>query len=164
MVAELYQETWWLQQLANRSLDAIWMRHYYPHNYEITAFEAYLDMYVLTGDELYMAAVDAAWGMMRDHWIHVGGSIAINEGSPYPPGSYFLDKLPTGELCGSSFWIRLNQRFHRLRPLEEIYSAEIERSLFNVVLANQAPPHTGGPGFPPLRSRFQLLTPPQLDA
>ena len=41
------------------------------------------------------------------------------------------------ELCGSSFWVRFNQRFHRLRPTQEVYSQEIERSLFNVVLANQ---------------------------
>ena len=48
VVAELYQETWWLQQLRNRTLEAVWQRHYFPHNYEITAFEAYLDMYVPT--------------------------------------------------------------------------------------------------------------------
>ena len=29
----------WLEQLKNRSLESIWQRHYYPHNYEITAFE-----------------------------------------------------------------------------------------------------------------------------
>jgi DUF1680 family protein len=137
VVAELYQETWWLEQLANFSLDSIWQRHYYPHNYEITAFEAYLDMYVLTGEQLYMNAMEGAWGMFRDQWIHVGGSIAMNEGRPYPPASYFLENAPTGELCGSSFWVRFNQRFHRLRPLKEIYTLEIERSLFNVVLANQ---------------------------
>jgi hypothetical protein len=28
---------------------------------EITAFEAYLDMYVLTGDELYLEAMEGAW-------------------------------------------------------------------------------------------------------
>jgi hypothetical protein len=86
-VSARYQETWWLHQLANFSLEAVWQRHYFPHNYEITAFEAYLDMYVLTGDLLYLSAVEGAWGMFRDHWIHVGGSIAMNEGSPYPPDS-----------------------------------------------------------------------------
>jgi hypothetical protein len=99
--------------------------------------QAYLDMYVLTGDRLYMDAMEGAWNMFRDQWIHVGGSIAMNEGRPYPPASYFLDDSPTGELCGSSFWIRFNQRFQRLRPTQEIYTLEIERSLYNVVLANQ---------------------------
>eukprot|EP01047_Picozoa_sp_COSAG01_P018379 COSAG01_NODE_993_length_12256_cov_6.798964_13_plen_94_part_00 len=88
--------------------------------------QAYLDMYVLTGDRLYMDAMEGAWEMFRDQWIHVGGSIAMNEGRPYPPASYFLDHSPTGELCGSSFWIRFNQRFQRLRPAQEIYTLEIE--------------------------------------
>ena len=61
--------------------------HHHTHNYEITAFEAYLDMYILTGDQLYMDAMEGAWGMFRDHWIHVGGSIAMNEMRPYPPGT-----------------------------------------------------------------------------
>ena len=47
---------------------------------EITAFEAYLDLYILTGRKLFLDAVEGAWGMFRDHWIHVGGSQAINEG------------------------------------------------------------------------------------
>jgi hypothetical protein len=47
---------------------------------EITAFEAYLDLYILTGRQLFLDAVEGAWGMFRDHWIHVGGSQAINEG------------------------------------------------------------------------------------
>ena len=64
----------------------------------------------------------------------------------YPPGSYFLGQHPTGELCGSSFWIRFNQRYQRLRPMEEVYSAEIERSLLNVILANQAPADSDPPG------------------
>ena len=57
----------------------------------------------------------------------------------YPPDSYFLSGNPTGELCGSSFWIRVNQRFHTMRPDTEIYTWEIERSLYNVVLAAQSP-------------------------
>lgn len=113
---------------------------------------------------------------MRNFWIHVGGSIAINEGGRYPPGSYFLGQQPTGELCGSSFWIRFNrkgttnphamllsrfpscisivlsfcgwsfvERYHQLRPAAEVYTAEIERSLLNVILANQAGPDADPP-------------------
>ena len=43
VVMDLYEDQWWLEQLAARELRAIWMRHWYPHNYEITAFEAFLD-------------------------------------------------------------------------------------------------------------------------
>ena len=103
---------------------------------------------MLTGEQRYLAAMEGAWELMRNFWIHVGGSIALNEGGAgvYPPGSYFLGQRPTGELCGSSFWIRFNQRYHRLRPTEEVYSAEIERSLMNVILANQAAPDADPPG------------------
>lgn len=147
VVQELYQEDWWLDGLAARNTSMIWLREA-AHNYEITAFEAYLDLYVLTGDARYLVAMDGAWELMRNYWIHVGGSIALNEGGAgvYPPGSYFLGQRATGELCGSSFWIRFNQRYQRLRPSDEIYSAEIERSLLNVILANQAPADSDPPG------------------
>jgi DUF1680 family protein len=145
VVADIYEEAWWLEALAARDERAVWYRHFYPHNYEITAWEAFADMGVITGDPKYLAAVDGAWDLLRAAWLHVGGSVAINEGQLYPPRSYYLEPpnpdwqhptpLPTGELCGSSFWVKLNQRLLRLRPRVEAYAAEIERSLLNVVLA-----------------------------
>ena len=47
---ELYQENWWLDGLAARNESMIWLREA-SHNYEITAFEAYFDLYVLTGEQ-----------------------------------------------------------------------------------------------------------------
>ena len=47
--------------------------------------------------------------------------------------------MNTGELCGSMFWLLLNQRFHFLDPDNEAYVAEMERSLYNVGFANQVP-------------------------
>ena len=41
LIEELYQEAWWLEQLAARNLSAVWERHWYPHNYELTAIDAY---------------------------------------------------------------------------------------------------------------------------
>jgi hypothetical protein len=73
----------------------VWLRSLYPHNYEITAVEGYMDLYHITGEPLYLDAVDGFWGMFRDHWLHVGGTVAIKEWMLYPPGSYFLDT--TGE-------------------------------------------------------------------
>jgi hypothetical protein len=145
VVEDIYAEAWWLEALAERDEEAIWMRHYYPHNYEITAWEAFLDLGVITGNPKYISAVDGAWELLRANWLHVGGSVAINEAQLYPPGSYYLEPpnpdwqhptpLPTGELCGSSFWIKLNQRLLRLRPSGEVYATEIERSLLNIILA-----------------------------
>ena len=57
--------------------------------------------------------------------VHLGSSMAINEAVYYPPGSYFVEYFPhqfhppgapasanwgqghpTGETCGSVFWIK----------------------------------------------------------
>ncbi len=137
-VQRYFQENYWMQQLADRELKAVWLYPYdRPHNYLLTAVEPYLDLYRATGEKKYLEAVQGAWDLYHDHWIHVGGSIAICEGTDlYPPKSYFLHRS-TGELCGSVFWAFLNQRLHLLFPEEEKYVAEIEKSIYNNVIANQ---------------------------
>jgi hypothetical protein len=131
----------WLAKLAARDPAAIWLDGLgNPHCYLIPVFEAVLDHFLATGENRYLAAAEGAWELMRAHWLHEGGSIALCEGQDYPPGSLFIDPAKhTGELCGSVFWIKFNQRFHRLRPDDERYVAEIERSIANVLLAGQAP-------------------------
>ena len=211
IVQDHYAEEWWLQALlAMDPFHGIWHRQFFSHNYEITAFEAFLDMYVLTGNATYYQAVLNAWSMLRAHWILPGGSFAINEGSYYPPDSYFIGFTgthvaaahnhsvhaayddgdpyfhakcmmqpgegaaargampalkaagaalrapgtggpndgdpPTGELCGSVFWTKLNQRFHRLHPDNETFVLEMERSIYNVGLAAMGSDRSGGEG------------------
>jgi len=141
-IQRFYQENYWLEKLAARDTDFVWQYPYdRPHNYLITDFEAYLDMYRATGDERYLAAMKGAWDLYHDHWEHVGGSIAITEFGEFPPGSYRLNaQFPfceTGETCGSVFWTRFNQRFQMIAPDEEKYANEIEKSIYNVGLANQ---------------------------
>ena len=58
-------EEWWLEQLAARNSTAIWLRSYYPHNYEITAVEAYMDLYQITGNAKYPRFL-----MTRTSWSH----------------------------------------------------------------------------------------------
>ena len=74
--------------------------------------------------------------MYRAHWQQAGGSISIIEFEVDPPDSNYL-KQKLGELCGSSFWVFLSQRFQLLDPENEQYAAEIEKSIYNVGLANQ---------------------------
>ena len=155
-VAEKYYVCdWWMDELAAEQDSAVWQYPLQnPHSYLITSFEAYLDHYIATGDRTYLDAVLGAWQMIHDKWEHVGGSMAICESKwntdehghrtqggnehPHPPHSYYLTSYGhTGETCGSVFWIKLNQRFHRLFPDEEKYVAEIEKSVYNVILANQ---------------------------
>ena len=120
-----------------------------PQNYEVCVLEAYLDLYALTANATYLSAVLGGWDMFRDPlsgWLFPGGSFALNENYLYPPGSFPLDfagswgpsTRPTGEFCPSAFWIKLNQRLHRLFPAEEAYVGEIESALLNVGIAGQA--------------------------
>ena len=43
----------------------------------------------MTGNQTYLDAALGGWAMLRESWIHVGGSLAINEEQYYPPKSYY---------------------------------------------------------------------------
>jgi DUF1680 family protein len=109
-----------------------------PHSYVILAFQAWLDHYRATGAPKYLEAAQGAWRIVKDSYEHVGGTIAICEIGigDYPPKSYYLAKH-TGETCGSVFWADLNHRFLQFFPGEERYAAEIEKVIYNVILAAQ---------------------------
>jgi len=146
VIQRYYQENYWIEGLAAHDTAVVWQYPYdRPHNYLITDFEAYLDVYRATGDERYLDAMKGAWDLYHDQWEHVGGSIAITEFGEFPPGSYRLKaQFPfceTGETCGSVFWTRFNQRFQLMYPDEEKYANEIEKSIYNVGLANQVGSH-----------------------
>ena len=36
-----------------------------------------MDLFELSGQRKYIDAVDGFWQMFRQHWLHVGGSVAI---------------------------------------------------------------------------------------
>lgn len=133
-----FQENYWMEQLAKREAKAIYLYPYdRPHNYLVTGIEPYLDLYRATGAPKYLEAAEGAWDLFHDNWIHVGGSFAITEDiNPFPPKSYYLHR-GSGELCGSVFWVEFNQRLHSLFPKKEKYVTEIEKSIYNVAIANQ---------------------------
>ena len=137
VIQQYYQEDAWLQGLARREREQIWQYPYdRPHCYLLTNLEAYLDLYLLTGETLYHDAVLGAWELYRAHWEQAGGSISIIEFEENPPDSESL-RQKLGELCGSSFWVFLSQRFQMLQPDDERFATEIEKSIYNVALANQ---------------------------
>lgn len=137
VIQRYYQEDEWLHGLARREGRQIWQYPYdRPHCYLLTNLEAYLDMHLITGAPLYRDAVQGAWDLYRDHWQQAGGSISIIEFETDPPDSNYLHQK-LGELCGSSFWVFLSQRFQMLHPDDERYAAEIEKSIYNVAMANQ---------------------------
>jgi DUF1680 family protein len=143
VIQRYFQENYWMDQLAAREDRAIWQYPYdRPHCYLLTNLEAYLDLYRATGDPRYLHAVEGAWQLYHDKWENPGGSISIIEYVVSPPKSYMLH-AELEELCGNAFWAFLSQRFHLLDPENEKYVTEIEKSIYNVALANQA----GSQGF-----------------
>jgi DUF1680 family protein len=158
LAEKFYVCDWWIDELTAQHDSAVWQYPLQnPHSYLIASFEAYLDHYLATGDKTYLNAMLGAWELIHNKWEHVGGSIAIcetqwfvengkrvlkhytgKEENSHPPHSCYLgDNGHTGENCGSSFWIKFNQRLHRLFPNEEKYVAEIEKSIYNITLACQ---------------------------
>jgi len=137
VILKYYQEDWWLDQLLTNDDRAIYDRPE-SHCYEITAFEAYLDLYRITGNIRYLQAVLNAWEMLRDEWEMPGGSWALCEARRYPPKSYLLGaQSRSGEECCAVFWIKLNQRLHLLFPEKEVFVSEIEKSIYNAGIGNQ---------------------------
>ncbi len=107
-----------------------------PHCYELLGLEAFLDEYLATGMQKYLDAVEGGWKIYNEYFEHTGGSSAICEGDYFPPKSFYLNSH-TGETCGSVFWININEKLLHLFPEEEKYAAEIEKSIYNVILAAQ---------------------------
>ncbi len=138
-----YEEDWRLGQFIMREQNAVGTRRQpgyepHPHGTELEALEGYLDLYRATGKHYYLRAVMEAYEMYRRDWQHVGGGIVLCEYQDSYPGCNWLEpRRAYNELCCSSFWIFLNQRLHRLYPDEEKYVAEMEKSLYNVAIANQ---------------------------
>ncbi|MDR1896851.1 MAG: glycoside hydrolase family 127 protein [Prevotellaceae bacterium] len=138
-----FQLNFWLDQLTERDPSAIWEYQYERvHSYLIVVLNAYMDMYTATGDERYLKAMHGAWDIFHDYFTHTGGSISVIESytfppRQFPPKSYHL-RMSTGELCGNVFWAVFNQQLRLLYPENgEKYVAEIEKSIYNIGIANQ---------------------------
>jgi hypothetical protein len=137
VIQRYYQEDGWLNGLARHEKQQVWQYPYdRPHCYLLTNLEAYLDMYLITGERLYLDAVLGGWELYRAHWEQAGGSISIIEFEEDPPDSNYL-RQKLGELCGSSFWVFISQRFQLLNPEDERFVTEIEKSIYNIGMANQ---------------------------
>jgi DUF1680 family protein len=138
VIQRYFQENYWMEDLAHRVPEAIWQYPYdRPHCYLLTNVEAYADLYRATGDVRYRDAVMGAWELYRDNWENTGGSFSIIEFEKNPPKSNYLYQS-LGENCANAFWAMLNQRLHVLEPDQERFTAEIEKSIYNVLIANLA--------------------------
>ncbi len=132
-------QDYWIRELTNENPLCI---SYYPpsrpHCYELLGLEAFLDEYRATGSKKYLDAVKGGWKIYRENFQNIGAIPAISEAATYPPQSFYLDqKMHVGETCGGVFWINLNSRLLQLYPTEEKYAGEIEKVIYNVILACQ---------------------------
>jgi len=111
----------------------------HPHCYELLGLEAFLDEFLATGIQKYIDAVKGGWEIYHKNFENTGGSTAIGEGDYYPPKSYYLypSRTGEGETCGSVFWTNINIKLLHLFPAEEKYASEIEKSIYNVLMAAQ---------------------------
>jgi len=134
-----YREDWWLEQLLNKEQRAIYQHPgNHPHGTLLTTLEGYLDIYRATGEEFLLDCIHSALPMYEEQWQHVGGGIVMCESDNFYPGCNFLSQSHHyNELCCSTFWILLNQRMHLLEPDREHYVNEIEKSIYNVLIAAQ---------------------------
>jgi DUF1680 family protein len=140
-----FQLNFWLDQLIDRNPSAIWQYPYERvHSYLIVVLNAYMDMYMATGNQHYLKAMHGAWDIFHEYFTHTGGSISVIESytfppRQFPPKSYHL-RMNTGELCGNVFWAVFNEQLRVLYPESgEKYVAEIEKSIYNIGIANQDP-------------------------
>lgn len=137
-----YIQDWMITELKNENPLCIWRYPFsFSHSYLIATWEAILDHYRATGNLKYLDAAKGGWQIIFNNYEYEGGGMAICEaweGELYPPKSYYLRKnMHTVETCGSVFWIDFNHRFLLLFPDQEKYAAEIEKNIYNILLAVQ---------------------------
>ena len=69
VVQRYYQENFWMQQLIDKDVDAIWKYPYdRPHCYLILSLESFLDLYMATGDRQYLDAAVGGWELFNEYY------------------------------------------------------------------------------------------------
>lgn len=92
-----------------------------------------LELYQITGDERYATALENIWWSINRHDRHNSGSFSTGEqamGDPYAPGAI--------ETCCTIAWMALSVDVLRLTA-HSIVADELERALWNAVMASQHP-------------------------
>lgn len=97
-----------------------------------------LELHRLTGDPRFFAAASNAWNDIQAHRLYVTGTTSSSE--------HFKDdgELPgevkdnVGEGCATVTWLQLSWQLLRLTG-EPKYAAELERTVYNQLLAAQDP-------------------------
>ena len=113
---------------------------------------ALLDLYRLSGDDTLLKAAQTAWKDIVSKRLYLTGTTSA--------GEYFKDDLSlpgyesaqVGEACVTVSWLRLNWQLLRLTG-ETPYADQIERTVYNHLLASQDPRDGAVCPSPPLEGR-----------
>jgi DUF1680 family protein len=101
----------------------------------MSCYEGLLELYRITGNELYKEAVEKTWESIKHTEINIAGSGASEE---MWMGGKELQTMPIShfqETCVTVTWIKLNQQLLRLTGQSK-YADEIERSYYNALLGS----------------------------
>jgi DUF1680 family protein len=123
-------------------------RHAYAHTEALCGF---LDMYETTGERSYLDAALTAWRLIHEtrQWATGGQSHEERWG---PPLSFPLSSRSPQENCAGVTLIRLNHKLLQLTG-DARYADEMERILYNDLLAHQQPENGTFCYYLPLNSR-----------
>ncbi|NOT95695.1 MAG: hypothetical protein HOP00_05255 [Nitrospira sp.] len=127
--------------------------------YEMTSdLVGLLALYRLVGESYYLRALSAAWRDIRAHQNYVTGTSSWGEhfqvqGELNPDGGMEGEKfVAAGEGCVTVTWIQFTGEMLRLTG-DPMYAEELERSIYNALLAAQSPLDGRVTYFLPMRGR-----------
>ncbi len=119
--------------------------------YEMTSnLVGLLELYRATGDETYLRPVLRAWDDVVRNRLYVTGSASWGE--LYREDHHLRADGNVGEGCVTTTWMQMNLELLRLTG-EAKYAEELERSVYNALLAAQHPETGGICYFVPLEGR-----------
>ena len=110
------------------------------------------DLYRITGEERFLKPVDVAWQDIVAHRLYVSGTASSHEHFTANDQLPADEKADVGEGCVTVTWMQLNLQMLRLTG-DSKYGDQIERSVFNQLLAAQNPANGDICYFTPLNGR-----------
>jgi DUF1680 family protein len=117
-----------------------------------------LKLYQVTGDSSQLQAAINAWHDIREHQLYVTGTASWAEEFQTPDhlqlgGAMQGDKfVAAGEGCVTVTWIQLNKALLQITG-KPVYADQLERSIYNALLAAQCPLNGTVSYFTPLLGR-----------
>lgn len=114
-----------------------------------------VDLYRLTGEETLLKAVLRDWEDICGHQLYITGTTGSNENFQPPDRLLSLFSSGVGENCVTVTWLQLNWRLLRLTG-EARFGQEIERTVYNQLLAAHDPQTGGFSGSTSLTGRKQF--------